>query len=69
MADRREASRRATVHPAPQPLTEAELDRNAKLLARVIYRELRSKGFSTRQMVAIAAGLIECVMEEMRQSR
>ncbi|MDO8622101.1 MAG: hypothetical protein Q7R80_02625 [bacterium] len=66
MADQRDASRRATAHPAPQPLTEAELDRNMKLIARVLYRDLRSKGFSHRQIVAVAAELITRVLAEMK---
>ncbi|MBI4449543.1 hypothetical protein HY634_00630 [Candidatus Uhrbacteria bacterium] len=62
MADPREASRKLV----PQPLTEAELDRNAKLIARVIYRDLRSKGFSHRQIVAISAELVSLVLAEMQ---
>ena len=61
MAARHDAVR----HASPRPLTEAELDRNAKILARVLYRDLRSKGFSRQQVIAIAAELIARVIAEM----
>lgn len=65
MTDRPEAPQRTSPRPSPQPLTNAELDRNAKILARAIYRDLRSKDFSKQQIIAIVAELIQCVRDEM----
>ncbi|MBI4142879.1 hypothetical protein HY480_03335 [Candidatus Uhrbacteria bacterium] len=64
MAVRREAPQSVP----QQHVTEEQLDRNARILARAIYRELRKNGFTEQQIIAIVAGLIECVLEETHQS-
>lgn len=64
------AARHDAAHQAPpQPLTEAQLERNAKILARVLYRDLRSRGFTKQQIIAIVAELIQCVIAEMDAPR
>lgn len=54
--------------PRRKPLAEAELDRNVKILARVLYRDLRSKGFSHQQIIAFVQELIGSVLAEMDAS-
>lgn len=51
--------------PRRKPLTEAELDRNVKILARVLYRDLRSRGFSSSQIIAVVQEFLACVLTEM----
>ena len=43
-------------------------ERSAKILAKTIYRELRSSGLGEREVLAIASELLGLVAEEVRGS-
>ena len=49
-----------------QALPQAERDKAVKILAKSIYRELRSYGYEPTQVVALASELINLVSQDLR---
>lgn len=69
-------SRTTARGPIVQSLTERDLDtsppssnrspRGTKILAKTIYKELRSSGVEEREVLAIASEMLRLVADEMR---
>ena len=56
---------------APSPAISAGFDRaqGARILARSFYRELRSSGYTPRQLLALSTELIDLITQDLQNDR
>jgi hypothetical protein len=58
-------------HQGPSTAGVAEIDRaaGARILARSFYRELRSSGYSPKQLLSISTELIDLITQDLQADR
>jgi hypothetical protein len=54
--------------PQDRPLTAPDLAATARILARSFYRELRSRGYSARHLLALSSELIGLITNDLRRN-